>query len=61
MDYPEFNAISILAMVVSIFVTVTVYMFVRNISERLVRLEKKVVEFIKSFWLHVEARNKSIR
>jgi hypothetical protein len=49
MNYPEFNALSIISMIISVFSIFLVCYFISKISPRVLRLEKKMVDIIKSF------------
>lgn len=48
MNYPEFNALSIISVLVSFASMAAVYYFVTKVSSRLLRLEKKVVDIIEN-------------
>ena len=49
MNYPEFNALSIISVLISVCSIAVICMFVSNMTSRIKRLEKKTVELIKSF------------
>jgi len=46
MNYPEFNSLSIISLLISAVGLAIVYFFVVKISARTLRLEKKVVDII---------------
>ena len=63
MNYPEFNVLSIVTTLISLFAVGAVYMFVTKAMKRVQRLERKTVEIIKSFSeLHDSVvRNRNIK
>jgi len=49
MSYPEFNATSILLLLLSVSSIILVFYYLTKSASRILRLEKKYVELIKSF------------
>lgn len=49
MDYPEFNSISIISLMVALVSLILVMFFIKKITTRIENIEKKLGEIIKSF------------